>query len=761
MDIEDQKFISQVPEIDLAENGEMLTDFSREAQRHLISARNSLLVLETVPTDKEAIENIFKTFHTIKGLADFLELHDICCLTHEAEQMTDMIRKGQLEFGPQIIALSTSVIDGLQGLLELLDDQIANGGKLQSEYIDVTETVESLKGINSKKVPTATAVKIPVKNIPTINFDPDMSVCAQMEEKLKTASKELTVDKNDLAKLVEEFQEASKGLKEVQSKLAERQRELIKERELAIKLTQQAQEEARAKSEYLANMSHEIRTLINAILGFTDLLKEGPLPDKQKEHVDTIIMSGNMLLEIVNNILDFSKVESGKLKLEQIEFDLEHTIEEVFKIIRTRLNSKPIDLYFTIEKGVPRVLVGDPMRLKQIFINLLENAIKFTESGQIGLEVSIENGKRALEGNFPLKFVVRDTGIGIPEDRQKAVFESFTQADDSTTRLYGGSGLGLALCKTFVESMKGKIWVESVLGQGSCFSFAITLPEGQPQAENVDQDLLDKFVNVGVMIVTPSETTAAALERVCGQLKMNVLNTSAQPKQASEALLQLEEADNLPEIIFIDATMPGQNGLTLANRIRQQGRYASVKLAAVSCDVKLESTKDYQEAGFDFFLAKPIIRQEMIEAVRNLLGEDVSQRRVVTDEMLQNTSCAGVRVLVAEDSMPNQELLKIHFESLGCECAYVKNGQEAIEILRDKTFDICFMDLQMPMMGGLEASSKIRGEMGIQIPIVALTAAEVQDEKEKCLNAGMTDYLPKPFGIEELKEKIIKNVNIS
>jgi len=760
MDIDDQKFISQVPELDLAEYGEMLTDFSREAQRHLISARNSLLVLETVPSDKEAIENTFKTFHTIKGLADFLELRDICCLTHEAELMTDMIRKGQLEFEPHITALTTSVIDGLQGLLELLDEQIANGGNLKSDYLDVTETVESLKDINSKKVPTATAVKIPVKNIPMINFEPDMSVCSQMEEKLKTASKELTVDKESLKKLVEEFQDASKGLKEVQSKLAERQRELIKERELAIKLTQQAQEEARSKSEYLANMSHEIRTLINAILGFTDLLKEGSLPDKQRDHVDTIIMSGNMLLEIVNNILDFSKVESGKLKLEQIEFDLEHTVEEVFKIIRTRLNSKPIDLYFSIEKGLPKTLIGDPMRLKQIFINLLENAIKFTESGQIGLEISTENGKRALDGNFPLKFVVRDTGIGIPEDRQKAVFESFTQADDSTTRLYGGSGLGLALCKTFVESMNGKIWVESTLGQGSCFSFAIILPEGKQAADGVDEALVDKFAGAGVMIVTPGETTAQALEKVCGRLKMNVLNISAQPKQASEALLKLEEDNNLPDVVFIDATMPGQNGLTLASRIKQQGRYGTVKLAAVSCDVKLETTGEYQEAGFDFFLAKPIIEREMIEAIRNLLGEDVSQRRVVTDEMLQNTSCSGVKVLVAEDSLPNQELLKVHFESLGCECEYVKNGQEALEILRDKTFDICFMDLQMPMMGGLEASSKIRGEMGLDLPIVALTAADVQDEKEKCLNAGMTDYLPKPFGVEELKEKVIKNVKI-
>jgi len=286
------------------------------------------------------------------------------------------------------------------------------------------------------------------------------------------------------------------------------------------------------------------------------------------------------------------------------------------------------------------------------------------------------------------------------------------------------------------------------------------LPEGKQFSEGVDQDLVDKFAGAGVMIVTPGETTAQAIARVCGILKINVLNTSAQPKQASEALLKLEEEDNLPAIVFIDATMPGQNGLTLASRIKQQGRYEAVKLAAVSCDVKLESTSEFQEAGFDFFLAKPIIKREMIEAIRNLLGDSVSQRLVVTDEMLHNTSCSGVKVLVAEDSLPNQELLKVHFESLGCECEYVKNGQEAIEALRDKTFDICFMDLQMPMMGGLEASSKIRGELGIDLPIVALTAADLQDEKEKCLNAGMTDYLPKPFGVEELKEKIIKNTKI-
>nr|MBP7163444.1 Hpt domain-containing protein [Candidatus Omnitrophota bacterium] len=425
MTAEKKEFLPQVPHLDLSEGTEMLTDFSREAQRHLIAARNALLILETVPSDREAVEDVFKTFHTIKGLADFLELHDIFALTASSETLLDKFRKNLLPLDNEMILLIAQAIEALQKLLELLDEQIANGGELKSEYLDVKSIITAVEDTVRKSHLAARPAKPVVRNIPKINFEPDMTACALLKQQLEQAQDRIECEVSVLSKLLQDYEETGRELKVAQSKLHERQRELIKERELAIKLTQQAQEEARAKSEYLANMSHEIRTLINAIMGFTDVLKESGLNSKQNEHLNTIIVSGRMLLEIVNDILDFSKVESGKLKLETIPFHLDYVIEEVFKIIRTRLAGKLINLYFNVAPDVPRFLMGDPTRLKQIFINLIDNAIKFTEHGEIGLEVSLAGQNEFTVPGPVIKFVVRDTGIGIPDDRKDAVFETF------------------------------------------------------------------------------------------------------------------------------------------------------------------------------------------------------------------------------------------------------------------------------------------------------------------------------------------------
>ena len=759
MDNDKKIFHAQVPQLDLTEGAEMLTDFSREAQRHLMAARNALLILETVASDKEAIEDIFKTFHTIKGLADFLELRDIFSLTSTAEALLDKSRKGLAPFNHQMGQVVTQTIEGLQSLLELLDEQIRNGGVLKSEYLDVGDIIRAIEAIINRDAASANASKPSARSLPTINFEPDMTVCSQLQDKARDEAPEVMVETQMLRTLVEEFQETSRELKVAQSKLVERQRELIRERELAIKLTQQAQDEARAKSEYLANMSHEIRTLINAILGFTDLLKDGAMTNKQKEHLSTIILSGRMLLEIVNDILDFSKVESGKLKLEKIEFRLDHIIEDVFKIIRTRLLSKPINLYFHLDENVPVLLHGDPTRLKQIFINLIDNAIKFTEQGAIGLEVGVASDSDVDPDHTTLKFIVRDTGVGIPADRQQAVFDSFTQAHDSTTRIYGGSGLGLALCKTFVETMGGTIHIKSELGQGSQFIFEIPFPRAR--GGRVEPEVKERYPGVPVLIVDTHEVSVKSLLAVCQTVQLEVLAVCSSAKQAAEFLLEREKAgQSLPTIIFIDLLLPGKEGFMLAYKIKQQEHYRALKLVALSSDVKMETANEFVEAGFDWFLPKPIIPGEVQDVLAVVLGAKGAEQRMLSDDMIQQISCAGVRVLVAEDSIPNIELLRIHFEMLGCECDYANNGQEAVDFLRGKDYDICFMDLQMPVMGGIEASRVIRTELGKDLPIIALTAAELQDEKEKCLNVGMTDYLPKPFGLDELKEKIIRNTKM-
>ncbi len=747
------EFKPQVPLLNLQEDRDMLSDFSREAQRHLMSARNSLLILETVVSDKEAIESIFKTFHTIKGMADFLNLHDIFQLSKASEKLLDLIRKRAIGFDEKTGGLIQSAVFSLQELLELLDEQIFQNGELKSSYCDISPlmgaiqiVVQSVKK-DSVKVP-------PAQRMPTIQFSADMNVYTKFETQLQAAGEEFLVKKELVKRLLSDFLVLSKELKELQSKLKERQRELIKERELALKLTQQAQNEARAKSEYLANMSHEIRTLINAMMGFTELLRDSPLNNKQKEHLNTVMISGKMLLGIVNDILDFSKVESGKLTFEKIDFDVRQSVVEVFQIIRPRLMGKPISLYFSIDAAIPRAVNGDPTRLKQILINLLDNAIKFTEDGSIGLVLTLAEQEK--ESLIPLNFKVSDTGIGIPEDRRTAIFESYTQADDSTTRLYGGTGLGLTLCKTFVEKMGGQISVHSEFGKGSQFEFTIEMPRAQ-HGLRIPDPLPPELADKSMVIVSRDEYVIAALQKICQDMKVIDVAVAASAKQTSELLLKMEAGKkSLPEMVFIDAMLPHKEGFMLSYKISQQERYQKIKRIAVAADVKLDNSLEFRDAGFHQLLAKPVIAKEVYDMVSLQTGKDSTSGRRVLREELDKISCDGIRILVVEDSPPNQELLKVHFESLGCVCDYANNGQEAIDKLKEKAFDICFMDLQMPVLGGVEATKFIRRELKIKIPIIALTAAEVEEEKQKCLDAGMNDYLPKPFDVDELKAKIIK-----
>lgn len=752
-----KEFFAQIPVLDLSEGTEMLNDFSREAQRHLISARNSLLVLESVPSDKESIESVFKTFHTIKGLADFLKLHDVFWLTGKIEMMLDMVRKEILICDTTLIHLVEDAVKSLQKLLELLDEQIANDGKLKSPYLDVGPLILLIQNQLDSKETSASQTKVPVKILPKINFEPDMSIYHKVDDIVKNGADPIAVDKTILRDLLSEYHQITQELMDAQGKLHERQRELIKERELAIKLTQQAQTEARSKSEYLANMSHEIRTLINAVLGFAAILKESPLSDRQRDHLQTITVSGKMLLEIVNDILDFSKVEAGKLKLENIEFNLEHITEEVFKILRSRLLNKPINLYLSISEDTPLFLLGDPTRTKQIFMNLLDNAIKFTESGELGMMISRANDVLQQEGSVWIRFIVKDTGIGIPANRIKSLFQTFTQASDSTTRIYGGTGLGLALCKTFVEKMGGHIDVESILGKGTTFTFLIPFGLSSVKKQNEEYPSLPIQDHQEIMIVSAHDKTTRTFANIAKKSGIGNIPQAASAKQAMELLLKYTSENRPPPvIIFIDTMLPGKEAFMLGYKIRQQENLNKVHLVAISCDGRIEVTDDYQQAGFSTSMMKPIIRREMADTITRLLSQKPSEHRIIAPRVLEKISCAGVRVLVVEDSLPNQELLKIHLDSLGCFSDYALNGKEALELLKNNNYDICLMDLQMPVMGGLDTARHIRDDLKKTIPIIALTAAEIQEEREKCFKSGMNDYLAKPFGIDELKEIIIK-----
>ncbi|MEW5894539.1 MAG: ATP-binding protein [Candidatus Omnitrophota bacterium] len=746
-------FKSQKPELNLTDGSEMLNDFSLEGQRHLISARNSLLVLDTIPSDKEAIENIFKTFHTLSGLADFLQLHDIYWVTKTAEMVMDLVRKKMLPFEGKVYDLILMALKRLQELFELLDEQIEHGGQLRSPYPDQEKLVLQLYHLSHTPQKSLEKVKTNYadKDLPLLSVDDGKAFYEQLKKKIHSVQGNIVMRKEPLERLLDDFKELDSELRNAQKKVQERQKELIQERELALKLTQKSKDEARSKSEYLANMSHEIRTLINAILGFTDLIK-GDLPEnsKQAEHLNTVILSGRMLLEIVNNILDFSKVEAGRLALEEIPLNLREIIEDVFKVIRARLDRKPINLYIDIGPDIPINLKGDPTRLKQIFLNLLDNAVKFTEKGEIGISINLSPSPQQDQAKKTwLLFTVKDSGIGIPAERIECIFDSFTQAETSTTRLYGGSGLGLALCKAFVEAMGGKLWTKSNLGEGTEMVFTIgfnesSMPVAQPLKES-------SVASNKVLLITPFDTSVKMFNQVFEFLSMVPLSFSKNIKHASEVLSALKHP---PDFIFIDMIADGQGLLKFANEIKKQNLFRGTKLIAVSSDIKCGESLLGEGSPYEAMILTPVILKEFIGTVLKLSSgaRGQAEKKVGIEEDL--SIYRHLKVLVVEDSVPNQELLRVHFETLGCYCDYASNGKEAVEYLQRMEYDLCFMDLQMPVMGGLEAAKFIRSDLNLKLPIIALTAAEIQEEREKCLAAGMNDYLPKPFDVDQLKQKM-------
>jgi len=576
-------FKSLTPALDLSQGTEMLSEFTSEALNLLIDAENYFHTLEKFPVDQGAAANLFKIFHTIKGLSGFLNLEDIQLLSWETEKMLDLVRKEKIEFQGDVVLLTSRAINSLRKLLLLLDEQIANRGRLNSSYPDVGPLIEELKNISGGPSPA-------VKHVPRRNIRPGAVVGHGLEQRL------------------------------------------ISERDEAFRLKDQAERISKMKSEYLASMSHEIRTLMNSILGFSNVLQNSALSEKQREQLNNIVMSGKLLLEIVNDILDFSKSEMGKLKFEAIDFELKSLLENVIKIVQPRLQNKPVQLSFQVQEQVDSNLIGDPTRLQQVLMNLVDNAIKFTEKGAVTIFVDREDKKEGQDLSWAgpsqtLRFIVQDTGIGIPKNKQSILFESFTQMEKSTARLYGGSGLGLSICRSYVEGMGGEIWIESQPGQGSQFIFVLTFG------------------------------------------------------------------------------------------IRRDGEAAAA----------------------------------------NQKNSEKGSEKISRDE-IEQISCAGAKVLVVDDSTPNLELMQAYFETLGCLGDYVASGQEAIERLKKNQYDICFMDLQMPDLDGMETTKIIRKEGNRDLPIIALTAADADEEKEACLKVGMHGYLLKPFEVLDLKEKIIQYV---